>query len=230
MSQAEIAEEAAPPEPGKRGRTAANDIVREFIRLIHKRVYQPGERVREQELADRFGVSRGPVREALRILEAKAIISVEPMKGATVARMTDQETAETIEIAAVLFGLAARYAAARGTVAEKAAIRAAAERLGPLAESNVAPRRYYVETVRAGQLVAGAAHSPRLEAMLVDVRTGWPNILGALGFTTRALRRRSAMKWQKMAAAIDDGNGAVAERLAAEVHHDVAAEAFRVAG
>lgn len=215
-------------QPEKRVRVSANDIVREFIRLIHNRVYHPGERVREQELADRFGVSRGPVREALRILEAKAILTVEPMKGATVARMSDKETAETVEIAAVLFGLAARHAAERATPDERDRLRAAAERLAPLAETEIAPRSFYLETVKIGQLVSAAAHSPRLEALLVDVRTGWPNILGALGFTTKQLRRRAASKWQKMASAIAEGNAATAERLAAEVHHDVAAEAFRV--
>lgn len=214
--------------PPKRTRFSANDIVREFIRLVHKRVYHPGERVREQELADRFGVSRGPVREALRMLEAKAILTVEPMKGATVARMSDKETAETVEIAAVLFGLAARHAAARAANDEKAKVVAAADRLVPLADTEIAPRRFYVETVKVGQLVSAAAHSPRLEALLVDVRTGWPNILGALGFTTKTLRRRAAAKWVKMAAAIAEGNAAAAEKLAAEVHHDVAAEAFRV--
>jgi DNA-binding GntR family transcriptional regulator len=217
------------PRPeGARPRMSANEIVTEFIRLIRQRVYHPGDRVREQELADRFGVSRGPVREALRILEAKAILAIEPMRGATVARLSDAETRETVDIAAVLFGLAARQASARATPDERAAIVAAAEGLGPDAERDIAPRRFYVETVRVGELVAAASRSPRLTDLLRDVRTGWPNILGALGFTTRALRRKAATKWQRMAAAIAKGDAPTAERLAIEVHHDVAAEAFRV--
>lgn len=212
----------------KRTRVAATDIFRGLIRLIHKRVYHPGERIREQELADRFGVSRGPVREALRMLEAKGVVRIEPMRGASVARMSDSEIVESVDIAAALFALAARQAAERATPADKAAIRSGIDKLAGLADADIAPRDFFVETIRAGQIVVEAARSPQLQAMIADVRTGWPNILGALGFTTRRLRRRAADKWLRLADALETGRSGVAARLATEVHHDAMRQALKI--
>jgi DNA-binding GntR family transcriptional regulator len=211
-----------------RNRASAAEIVHEFFRLLHRRVYQPGDRVREQDLADRFGVSRGPVREALRILETKGIVRVEPMRGATVARLSDSETRETVEIAAALFALAMRHAVQRATPEEKQMLAEGVERLAVLADSDVAPRDFFIETIRLGEIIVRAARTPRIESMLVDVRAGWPNLLGALGFTTRALRRRAVERWRRISAALGSGDSATAERLAVAVHEDVAREAFSV--
>lgn len=232
MSSADAKVAEAELERGDETRPAArltpNDLVTGVIRLIQRRRYQPGERLREQELADHFGVSRGRVREALRILEAKSIIRVEPMRGATVARMSDAEVLESVEIAAALFGLAARQAAQRRSEREHRLITAAAAELTRLADGDVTPRAFFVQTVRAGQLVVDAAHGSRLPQLLVDVRAGWPNILGAIGFTSKALRRRAASKWVRMAQAIVARDAAAAERLAVAVHFDVLAEVRKV--
>lgn len=206
----------------------AGDIVSGVIRMIQRRRYSPGERLREQELSDQFGVSRGRIREALRMLEAKGIIHVEPMRGATVARMTDAEVFESVEIAAVLFGLAARQASLNASAADKRALTAATESLSVLAETDVAPRDFFLATIKSGQLVLEAGRGSRLPEMIADVRAGWPNILGALGFTTRTLRRRAARKWRRMAQAIGAGDALTAERMAIAVHHDVMDEARKV--
>ncbi|MDD5030802.1 MAG: GntR family transcriptional regulator, partial [Rhodoferax sp.] len=47
----------------------------------------PGERIAEQELADEFGVSRGPIREALRILEREGLVTLLPRRGAIVTEL-----------------------------------------------------------------------------------------------------------------------------------------------
>jgi len=57
--------------------------------------YQPGERIRQEELAARSGASRIPVREALRILEADGLVTVVANSGAWVTRLTAQELSET---------------------------------------------------------------------------------------------------------------------------------------
>jgi len=51
----------------------------------------PGERIRQEEVADRFGASRLPVREALRILEAEGLTEHEPNKGARVPKLSEHE-------------------------------------------------------------------------------------------------------------------------------------------
>lgn len=70
--------------------------------------YQPGERIREEELAESFGVSRGPVREALRILERDSVVRVVPNRGAHVTPLSAKELSEIFEIRRVLAGAMVR--------------------------------------------------------------------------------------------------------------------------
>ena len=71
----------------------------------------PGDRLRETELADRLGVSRTPVREAIRQLEADGIVTHIPRQGAAIRTLDYAEVMELYEMRAVLEGTAARLAA-----------------------------------------------------------------------------------------------------------------------
>lgn len=70
-----------------------------------------GDRLRETELAERFGMSRTPVREAIRQLEADGIVTHIPRQGATIRTLDYAEVMELYEMRAVLEGTAARLAA-----------------------------------------------------------------------------------------------------------------------
>ena len=61
----------------------------------------PGARVGEQELADEFAVSRGPIRDALRILEREGLITLLPRRGAIVTELSASELRELLEVARV---------------------------------------------------------------------------------------------------------------------------------
>lgn len=74
---------------------------------------KPGERLMEKSLADKMGVSRTPVREAIRKLELEGLVVMLPRKGAQVAEMTMKEIEDVLEIRAVLEGLASKLAAKR---------------------------------------------------------------------------------------------------------------------
>ncbi|WOI58276.1 GntR family transcriptional regulator [Palleronia sp. LCG004] len=71
----------------------------------------PGDRLRETELAERLGVSRTPVREAIRQLEADGIVTHVPRQGAAIRRLDYAEVMELYEMRTVLEGTAARLAA-----------------------------------------------------------------------------------------------------------------------
>ena len=60
--------------------------------------YEPGERIREEALAEQFEVSRGPVREALRILEKDSVVRILPNRGAHVTQLSIKEVADIFEI------------------------------------------------------------------------------------------------------------------------------------
>ncbi|HWQ88654.1 MAG TPA: GntR family transcriptional regulator [Desulfitobacteriaceae bacterium] len=92
------------------------EIVFESMRdAIISGVLKPGERLMEIQLAEEMGVSRTPVREAIRKLELEAFVIMIPRKGAYVAGVSHKDVADVFEIRAALEGLAAGLAAERIT-------------------------------------------------------------------------------------------------------------------
>ena len=88
-------------------------VIEELRQAILSRRLKPGERLIEDRLADELGVSRNPVREAIRVLESEGLVEVTARRGASVFSMTDEEARETIEVRALLEGQNARLAARR---------------------------------------------------------------------------------------------------------------------
>lgn len=80
--------------------------------------YVPGERLGEVELADKLGVSRTPVREALRRLTAEGLVDLVPNKGARVVEYPRRDLDQIFKIRARVEGLAAREAARTATDAD----------------------------------------------------------------------------------------------------------------
>lgn len=75
--------------------------------------FKPGERLIEDRLAEEFGVSRNPIREAIRTLASEGLVEVNARKGAVVASLTQQEAEELLEVRATLEAANARLAARR---------------------------------------------------------------------------------------------------------------------
>lgn len=75
--------------------------------------YAPGERLVENRLSAELGVSRIPVREALRALASEGLVLIEPRRGASVARLSPDIVREMVEVRATLEGLNAKLAAQR---------------------------------------------------------------------------------------------------------------------
>lgn len=77
--------------------------------------FKPGQRLMEVQLAEQMGVSRTPVREAIRKLELEGLVVMVPRKGAYVAGLSSEDVKEVLEIRAVLEGLAASLAAEKAS-------------------------------------------------------------------------------------------------------------------
>lgn len=88
-----------------------NGAYRRLLEEIGRGDLLPGTRLRETELAERFGISRTPVREAIRQLEADGLVAHMPRQGATIRVLDYSEVMELYEMRAVLEGTAARLAA-----------------------------------------------------------------------------------------------------------------------
>lgn len=95
------------------------EIVLEALReAIISGVLEPGERLMEIQLAEEMGVSRTPVREAIRKLELEGFVIMIPRKGAYVAGVSHKDVKDVFEIRAALEGLAAGLAAEKVTEEE----------------------------------------------------------------------------------------------------------------
>lgn len=87
------------------------DVVFNTLReAILKGDFAPGERLMEKQLAERMGVSRTPIREAIRKLELEGLVIMIPRKGAEVARITGKDISDVLEVRATLEALAVKLA------------------------------------------------------------------------------------------------------------------------
>lgn len=129
---------------------------------------KPGERMVERNLARQLGVSRTPVREAIRKLELEGLVEHIPRRGVVVARISKKEAWEIYSIRAVLEGLAARLAAENITLKQL-------ERLEELVKGMEEARaqkdteelqRLHMEY---NELIYQAAESPRLHQMIINL-------------------------------------------------------------
>ncbi|MFE6224674.1 MULTISPECIES: GntR family transcriptional regulator [unclassified Streptomyces] len=132
-------------------------------------VFERGSRLTEDQLARRYGVSRVPVREALRTLESEGFVVSRRHAGAQVAEPTDQEAADLLDVRALLEPLGAARAAQRRTDAHLKVLRGLV-RLG-----QERARRGQGEDLRAlggwfHETLAQASGSPALAVLLTQLR------------------------------------------------------------
>ena len=98
--------------------------------------FAPGERLMEISLANRLGVSRTPVREAIRKLELEGLVIMIPRKGAHVAKITEKSLRDVIEIRCVLEEFAASRACERITEEGKEKLKEAHRQFVEAAQTN----------------------------------------------------------------------------------------------
>ena len=115
--------------------TRAEVLLAEIETMIIKGVLRPGERLDETILAKRFGVSRTPVREAIRVLTAIGLVQNTGRQGAEVAQISVAMLIEMFELMAVLEGMCAQLAARRATDDERSSMVATHKMLEETLES-----------------------------------------------------------------------------------------------
>ncbi len=164
--------------------TPDRDVYQMILDAVDAGELPAGTRLVETELAERLGVSRTPVREALKRLEAQGVAAAEGRR-LVVATLDHDQLGELYEVRAVVEGLAARLAARHAAPEETAVLRGMVEADRALAGR---PRELSQANKRFHRQLHRASHNRYLDRMLQDMRRS----LALLSTTTLAVPGRGA--------------------------------------
>lgn len=101
-----------------------DELLNRLRKMIIDGQFVPGDKIPERQLCDQFGVSRTPLREALKVLAAEGLVQLAPNRGAMVAALTPDEMDECLPMVATIESLAGELACSNITDDEVAAIKA----------------------------------------------------------------------------------------------------------
>lgn len=221
----ERAATAALARPPKSLRTLPEQIAEQIYADIVAGRYQSGERIREEALAAGFGVSRGPVREAIRILERDAVVRVLPNKGAHVTKLSVKELNDIFEIRILLAGamirrLAEASPAVIASIGEKvAALERLAVQSGKVSE-------YAGASLDLVLSIAQAAGNQRLAEILQSLARQSSRYTQIV-LSEPARRKLSASKWRTLFEALSVGCTEEASRVMEQMVDELRIEAVR---
>src|SRR6202171_4087120 len=157
-----LSRKQAPQTDESRQTTRGVDIVGRLEEDILGGHFQPGDRLAEEALAERFGVSRTPIREALRQLSAVGLVEMRPRRGAVVRSLLAADIVHMLELMAEIEGFCARLAARRMTPAQRSALAALHKVYGALARKGDQDG-YFAASMRFHELIYAGTHNPFLE-------------------------------------------------------------------
>lgn len=139
--------------------TRRSEYLRETIEeRIATGEYAPGMRLDESELAEEFGVSRTPIREALIQLDSEGLVEMRPRRGAVVVEISPQRLCEMFEVMAELEAMCARLAARRLTAEDQAEL-VTAHQASQAGIGSGDPNAYFYLNERFHHAIYAASHN-----------------------------------------------------------------------
>lgn len=171
---------------------------------------KPGERIREAEVAKMLGMSRTPVREAMRRLETQGLLIHQPRKGVTIRELDHSAITELYLVRVTLEGMAAAEAARHASAAE---IEALQDMVAADLEEDADP----VELSRTNRIFHQTIYRAAHNRFLLDILASLDATLSILGKTTLSLPGRATAaleEHRRIVAAISDRHSDDAEAAA----------------
>lgn len=212
------------PDPHTRGtqarpvRTLPEQIADDLGAGIARGEPPAGDRLLEQDIALRYGVSRGPVREALRILSERGLAVIYPRRGAYVVEVSLDGLVDLFNMRAVLIGLAARYFAVMASDEARAKLENALAQLSAAGQDDETdPLSFIRATSRVGLIITRRCGSEALSRLIQHQNdaSAWSALWqsGRIDFLTRERRLAATAQYLEMGEAIARKDGARAETI-----------------
>ena len=173
-------------------------------RILDNRL-PPGTKIGEQELAAEFGVSRGPVRDALHILEREGLVNLVPRRGAIVTTLSEEEVREMFEIRAALYEIVARKAVALSNPEMVSVLDAGFKRLKYYSELDDDGGGYAETAYRLFMITAKYSGNQRLYRMIQALSLQTLRY-SKLGLASKQRRQRSIRLWSEALRALKKGD------------------------
>ncbi|MGC5167117.1 GntR family transcriptional regulator [Luteimicrobium sp. DT211] len=179
------------PDPG--GDAGTPRVVDAIRADVVAGTFRPGDRLTEEALALRYGVSRIPVREALRTLASEGFVRSRRYGGTYVEELTDAEAEDLLAIRLLIEPFGAERAAVRRTEAQLAELEHLIAQAGTVLEGGGGPARLAQLNTRFHRTIAEASGSPTLAALVAQLgaKISWVYSHGA--------HERAARSWAEHA-------------------------------
>ncbi len=142
-------------------------IAEQLKELIYAGEFKPGDRLNEAALALRMGTSRGPIREAIRILAGTGLVTAVVNRGVFVRQVSIGEMLEIYELRALVFGFAAERAAEHITDADRARLEALLDGMDAATQAGD-HGRYYELNLQFHAAILALSHSKRAQRQYED--------------------------------------------------------------
>jgi DNA-binding GntR family transcriptional regulator len=195
--------------------TLPSQIAVRIGRAIVDGAFQPGQKLREVDLARSFGVSRASVREALRTLESEGLVTILPQRGAQVTTLTAEEVRDIFEIRANLMGLACHRLAAAATPAIAGQLETLLKALRTARDDGEA---YARASLAISEFCVRNAGSKRLADLILSFGRQTARYT-RLSLSTTERRQQSYTMWRDLVDALVNRKPAAAERHARALVH-----------
>jgi DNA-binding GntR family transcriptional regulator len=193
--------------------TSTARVVAQLRHEILEGVLAPGERLRAEALAERFGTSRTPIREALGPLEVEGLVELQPRRGAVVRPFDSRDLLDLYEVRALIEPFAAARTATRLGQPARERLREICD----LAESRSNDGEEAVEdqivwNEEFHRIIVEGADSPRLQAAMRGV-AGIPRAFRSVFWASECQRTRSLLHHRELVRAIESRQPELAEAV-----------------
>jgi DNA-binding GntR family transcriptional regulator len=202
-----------PPKPKRDPEQRLTPRIAEDLKnLIYAGEFQPGERLNEAALALRMGTSRGPIREAVRVLAGWGLVTPVPNRGVFVRKLSVREMLEVYDLRALVFGFAAERAAQHATDADKRGLQDLVDGMDDASAAEEGTRYYELNLAFHARILALSGNARAAQAYEDYAKE--LHLFRRRYFNSPGNMRRSNEQHRDLFEAIARGDAARAKRVA----------------